>query len=126
MELVGPDVDEAHAELIAERAAWAAIRQHQADGIAAVRSAVRDEIQAYFREQQITPDHWLYLRLELAERRETWGTIRKTAIGIILAAALAFGGNALWESAAAKILAADNSRSGGNIRAQGPTPESPR
>jgi len=107
MELV---VDEDHVRLVAQEQAWLAIRQFREEDAARVTAAVMAGIDAYFKKCEITPEHWVYLRLQMQERKETWGIARRTAIGLILTAALVFGGQALWEKAAISVLAKDNQR----------------
>lgn len=100
-------MEESHVRLLAQEQAWIAIRQARDEDAAHTTAAVHAGIESFFAKYELTPEHWILLRLQLQERKENWGTARKSIIGIILAAALLFGGQSLWEKAAAKIIAAD-------------------
>lgn len=120
MELVN-DVDPDHIKLIAERAAWEAVNKARDEDTIRIEAAVTRGINAFFAQQEIKPEHWVYLRLQLKEREDNWSAVRKTVINLLLAGALVVGGQALWQSVAAKILAADQGRPAN--RSGAPTPE---
>jgi len=120
MELV-TDVDPDHIKLIAERAAWEAVNKAREEDTVRIEAAVTRGINAFFAQQEIKPEHWAYLRLQLKEREDNWSAVRKTIINLLLAGALVVGGQALWQSVAAKILAADQGRPA--HRSGTPTPE---
>lgn len=101
-------MDPDHVKLLAEQAAWAALEKDRRDQEMRVEAAVTRGIEAFFNKHEIKPEHWLFLRLQLKEREDSWGIVKRTVIALLLVSALTFGGLALWEKVTTMVLAADH------------------
>lgn len=117
-----PSVESEHIRLLADQAAWAAIEKDREAQNLRVEAAVVRGIEAFFAKNELKPEHWIYLRLQLKEREESWGLVKRTLVAMILTCALTFGGLAVWEKVASTILASDQQR-GQQHRSGQPAPE---
>lgn len=81
-----------------------------------MREAAQEALAKYFDTHKISPEHWVFVRLQYEQQRNEWSLVRRTVIAIVLSALLIVGWRTGYDAFMAKVVA--DSRNGAQHAAE--------